>query len=120
MNFDMKTENIFVQGLNRVITFYIGKNQDENFDVIDKGLPDDIWFHSKNTSSSHVVASVPENITNKELHYIIKAGAVLCKNNTNKCKSSRNIEFIYTKIKNIQKTNIPGRVTINNEKIIKI
>ena len=31
----MKTKILFVRGLNREITFYIGENQNENFDVID-------------------------------------------------------------------------------------
>ncbi len=50
--------------------------------------------------------------------YIVKAGALLCKNNTNKLKSQKNVEFVYTKIKNIEKTHIPGRVNISNEKKI--
>ena len=40
----MKTEVLFIQGLNRDITFYIGQNKNENFDVIDKGTPNDLWF----------------------------------------------------------------------------
>ena len=32
----MKTEIIFIQGLEREILFHIGKNQNENFKVIDK------------------------------------------------------------------------------------
>lgn len=114
----MKTEIMFVQGLNREITFHIGKNQDDNFGVINEGSADDLWFHANNISSSHIVAIIPENITNKELRYIVKAGALLCKNNTNKLKSQKNVEFVYTKIKNIEKTYIPGRVNISNEKKI--
>ena len=46
----MKTEVIFLQGLNIEITFYIGQHQNENFDVIDKGQPEDLWFHANETS----------------------------------------------------------------------
>jgi predicted ribosome quality control (RQC) complex YloA/Tae2 family protein len=116
----MKTENLFVQGLNREITFYIGKNKHENFDVIDKGSSDDLWFHANDISSCHVVAILPDDINKKDLKYIIKTGALLCKINTNKLKSLDDVEILYTQIKNIEKTNIPGCVKIKNTKIIKI
>lgn len=112
----MKTEIIFLQGLNREITFYIGQNKNENFDVVDKGEPDDLWFHANNISSCHVVAIIPNDITNKELKYIIKGGALLCKKYTNKLKGLRDIEIIYTQIKNIEKTQYSGCVKVINEK----
>lgn len=114
----MKTENLFLQGLNREITFYIGQNKNENFDVIDKGEPDDLWFHANQISSCHVVAIIPKDITHKEIKYIIKAGALLCKKYTNKLKSSTDIEIIYTEIKNIEKTQYIGCVKIVNQKKI--
>ena len=80
----MKTETIFIQGLEREILFHIGKNQNENFKVIDMGSEDDLWFHAKDESSCHVVCEIPDDIDKKELQYIIKAGALLCKSNTNK------------------------------------
>ncbi len=116
----MKTNILFVQGLNRDITFYIGENQNENFDVIDLGKPNDIWFHANNISSSHVIAILPEDIEKKELKYIIKIGAMLCKSNTNKLKSLNNVEIIYSQVKNVVKTNIPGCVEVLSKKIIKI
>lgn len=114
----MKTETIFIQGLNKTITFYIGKSQEENFDVIDMGNSNDIWFHSNNISSCHIVASIPSNIDKKDLKYIIKMGAYLCKINTNKLKSLKNVEFIYTNIKNIEKTDVLGCVKATNTKLI--
>lgn len=112
----MKREILFIQGLNKEITFYIGQNKNENFDVIDKGDPDDLWFHADNESSCHVVAIMPNNIIKKDKKYIIKVGALLCKNNTNKLKKIKNVAFIYTEIKNIEKTNISGCVSITNNK----
>lgn len=116
----MKTVELFVKGLNKDITFYIGENQNEIFDVIDLGKPDDIWFHAKKTSSCHVIAVIPENIKKKELRHIIKCGAVLCKSNTNKLKSLNNVEIIYSQIQNVVKTTIQGCVNILTEKIVKI
>ena len=115
----MKTEIIYVPSLKREITFYIGKNQGENFATIDKGAEDDLWFHAKDVSSCHVVCEVPDDIKKKkELMYIIKIGALLCKNNTQKLVSISNVEFIYTQIKNVTKTDVAGCVTTQNTKTI--
>jgi len=114
----MKTENIYIYALKREFIFYIGKNQNENFEVIDKGTSNDLWFHANNISSSHVVCCIPDVFSKKELQYIIKVGALLCKNNTNKLKSMKNVEIIYTYIKNVIKTDIPGSVITQNTKII--
>ena len=114
----MKTETLFLKGLNREITFYIGQHKHENFDVIDKGDPDDLWFHANEISSCHVVANIPKDISNKELKYIIKAGAILCKKYTNKLKSLTDVEIIYTEVRNIEKTQYSGCVKIINQKKI--
>jgi hypothetical protein len=115
----MKTESIFLEGLKREITFYIGKNKEENFEVIDMGSPDDLWFHANGEPSCHVVCAVPDDVTDKkQLRYLIKAGALMCKNNTNKLKSLKNVSIIYTEIKNIEKTDTPGCVIAKNEKSI--
>ena len=114
----MKTENIFIHALKREVIFYIGKKQSENFEVIDAGKEEDLWFHAKNESSCHVVCELPEDINKKELKYIITAGALLCKNNTNKLKILHNVEIIYTQIKNITKTNVEGCVLTNNTKTV--
>jgi predicted ribosome quality control (RQC) complex YloA/Tae2 family protein len=109
----MKTENIYIYALKREFTFYIGKNQSENFEVIDKGAS-----HANNVSSCHVVCHISEVLSKKELQYIVKAGALLCKNNTNKLKSEKNVEILYTCIKNVIKTDIPGSVITQNTKTI--
>ena len=114
----MKTENIYIQGLNREIVFHIGKNQSENFPVIDKGKQNDLWFHAKEISSCHVVCEMPDNLSKKEMQYVIKTGALLCNANTNKIKGIKNVEIIYTFIKNVTKTNVAGCVITTNTKTI--
>lgn len=114
----MKTENIFIKTLQREVTFYIGKNQNENFEVIDKGENDDLWFHAADVSSCHVVCNVPSNIDKKDLRYIITTGALLCKNNTNKLKTMKNVNIIYTKIVNVVKTDVLGCVVTKDAKTI--
>jgi predicted ribosome quality control (RQC) complex YloA/Tae2 family protein len=115
----MKTENIFIEALKRKITFNIGKKQCENFEVIDNASLDDLWFHAKNVSSCHVVCQIPDDLDKKDYIYLIKVGALLCKINTNKLKSLKDVEIIYTTIKNITKTDVEGCVLTENTKTIK-
>ena len=115
----MKIEKVLIQGLDKEITFIIGKNKSENFEVIDMGGENDLWFHANDISSCHVVCLLSEtDVDKKDLRYIIKTGALLCKNNTNKLKSMKNVEIIYTQIKNITKTEIEGCVLTQNTKSI--
>lgn len=108
---------------NLMIPFYIGNNAQDNFDIIDQADPSDLWFHVKDHSSCHVIANISEITdkikSNKKLkQYIIKKGAVLCKQNTNKFVSTKNLEIIYTNIENIEKTNVLGQVHTKQSKVI--
>jgi predicted ribosome quality control (RQC) complex YloA/Tae2 family protein len=116
----MKIEKILIQRLDKEITFIIGKNKSENFEVIDMGSKNDLWFHADDISSCHVICLLSDiiNIDKKDLRYVIKTGALLCKNNTNKLKSLKNVEIIYTQIKNITKTDVEGCVITQNTKSI--
>lgn len=114
----MKTIVLFVKGLNRDITFCVGQNKKDNFELLDVGKPDDLWFHASSHSSCHVLAIIPEDIGKKDLMYIIKIGASLCKSNTNKLRSLCDVEIIYSSIKNVHKTAIPGCVNVFNKKSI--
>ena len=114
----MKTEIIIIQPLKREITFYIGKSKEDNFNVIDAGNENDLWFHASHDSSCHIVCEVPDDVEKSDMRYIIKMGALLCKNNTNKLKTQKNVEIIYTQIKNITKTAIAGCVQTTNTRTI--
>jgi len=116
----MKISNIFISTLDREIPFYIGKNARDNFEVIDNGDPEDIWFHAKNISSCHVVVELPnQHLQTHELNEIIHIGAALCKENTQKLSKLSNVSIIYTELKNVVKTKTPGLVVTKNTKIIK-
>jgi predicted ribosome quality control (RQC) complex YloA/Tae2 family protein len=119
----MKKEIIYFTNINKSFTFYIGENEYEQFEMMDIAKPNDIWFHVENGSSCHVILSLDENInlSKKEKHTILKRGALLCKMNTNRIKSSTEKKtFIYTTVENVKKTSIPGRVITENIKNILI
>ena len=116
----MKIIEIYFDKLKMKIKYYIGKNNQDNFNIIDINKDTDIWFHIKNDSSCHVIASIPDTIINKNINCIIRIGGQLCKHNTNKYKSIKEpVEIIWTQLKNIKKTEIIGNFLTENTKVIK-
>ena len=110
-------KDIYIPMINEEIQFIVGKNAEDNFTIIDEANEEDIWFHLKDQSSCHVIAKINNNYNKKELRYILKQGCILCKSNS-KCKNIQSIAVIYTKIKNVIKTDTLGSVIVKNEKII--
>lgn len=107
----MKMKTIVLQNYPKEITFLVGTCAQDNFDAIDISDPDDIWFHVKDFSSCHVIAKMPagEKMDKKLIRSIIKQGALLCKHES-RYSSVKNLAIIYTKVENVQKTDIVGSV----------
>ena len=117
----MKTQVVYLDNIKKEITYLIGENAADNFLVIDASdFKTDIWFHSKEGSSCHVVAKISSqpHLNKKELMTICKKGGLLCKLNTPKLKKQQNVEIIYTKTCNITKTNIDGLVHTTETKTL--
>ena len=114
----MKVEEKYIECLGRNVTFNIGKNAKDNFKVIDLGESEDLWFHVKGETSCHVVALISHipDLEKEEMKVIIEEGALLCKENTFKVASLKNVAIDYTFLKNIKKTKIIGCVTTQNLK----
>ncbi len=109
----MKIETIEIPSINATIDYIVGQNAQDNHDIIDDAADDDIWFHVDNRSSCHVIAKLTENFKRKEMRYIIKQGAVLCKKHS--YPNIKNLPIISTKIKHLIKTDIPGQVITKPE-----
>ena len=122
----MKIENIYIEGLNKELTFWIGTSKEDNDNMINslleqtpilgvcsikggtlsmdnktidnvppkaaqesnellsrervnKASENYIWVHVNNISSCHVICKIPVAFDRKEMKYIIKTGALLCK-----------------------------------------
>jgi predicted ribosome quality control (RQC) complex YloA/Tae2 family protein len=99
-------------------TIKIGKKAEENWKIIEEALPNDIWFHlAGDRPSCHVVLQVTEDIQKVPIQ-VIKQCCVLCKANTNKFKSEKNVPVIYTKIKNVKLGEHVGQVyTVDTKEI---
>lgn len=107
----MKMKTIVLQSSQREITYLVGTCAQDNFDAIDISDPQDIWFHVKDMSSCHVIAKIPasDKPDKKTMRLIIKQGALLCKHES-RYACLKNLPIIYTKVVNVQKTNIIGSV----------
>ena len=95
----------------------IGKNKEENWKIIQESEDNDFWFHLNDYPSCHVI--ITSNGNKKLDNKVLKRGAVLCKQYS-KYSNFKNLEIIYTKIKNIKLSDEVGSVITKNTKIIKI
>lgn len=97
------------------LNYKIGTNAKENWKLIDESKQNDIWFHLDDYPSSHVVLSLPENIT---FRHIAKQSLIHCANECKKHSSMKNshdkITVIYTPISNVTKATKEGSVTTSN------
>lgn len=114
----MKTEIVVFEHIESDVVYYIGTNAKDNHCVIDKGMPDDLWFHIANLPSCHVVVNLPQDRDKKDLRSIIKKGSLLCKQNTKRFANLNNVEIMYAPIKNITKTHVAGEVIVSKYKSI--
>lgn len=88
----------------------IGKNSKQNWEIIKEASPNHIWFHlADDRPSCHVILSVPTNMTNIPKQ-VIKHCCVLCKANTNKFKSEKNVPVIYSLVEHISLGEKEGQV----------
>jgi predicted ribosome quality control (RQC) complex YloA/Tae2 family protein len=119
----MKVIERFIEPLKTTFRFIVGQNAKDNFDIIDDADQNDYWFHVYNESSCHVICDLStQTITldKKELRYVLKQGAIICKENFSKHKSNRDLTIVYTQIKNVVKTKVVGMVSLSESKTIRV
>lgn len=116
----MKQIFIQIKTFHEPVECLVGQSQKDNDTVIDSGEKSDLWFHAADVSSCHVVVKVPVYAEKTQMKYLVKAGAVLCKQNTKKISGEKTVKFHYTCLENVSKTNIPGRVDISKYREIVI
>lgn len=106
----MKIE-IFTHG-SKEYTISIGKNKEENWQLIDASEPNDIWFHVDNQPSCHVILKNTENVKLRDIpKQVLKRAAYLCKTNS-AAKTQSKCDVIYAAISQITKTTVVGQVTV--------
>ncbi|RIA88040.1 hypothetical protein C1645_776002 [Glomus cerebriforme] len=103
---------------------YMGKNEEENEELIKYGWEEDVWFHVHPHSSAHVYLRLQpgqswENIPAKLLEDL----GQLTKANSIKGSKEKSVEVLYTPWSNLLKTNsmATGEVSFtNNAKVKKL
>ncbi len=115
----MKTKEIYIPKLSTEITYWIGSNAQDNFNIIEQAEPTDIWFHVSSYSSAHVIARIShlDKLDKKTIQSIVTQGAVLCKQ-VSKYASVKNLDITWAYISNVKPTNILGTVSVSCSKNI--
>lgn len=101
---------------------YMGKDKFENEELIEHGLPTDVWFHVDNLSSAHVylrlkegqtIDDIPEDVL-QDLAQLVKANSITG------CKTT-NINVVYTMHDNLRKTGdmAVGQVGFHDDKLVR-
>jgi hypothetical protein len=108
------------------VTYWIGQNANDNFDILDAASVElDWWFHVQNgriaapcgrpsnlvhnRPSCHVIAHLPGKLDRKDLHYVKTRGAVLCREHS-KCYDAK---IICARVSEVTKCKQVGQVTVN-------
>ena len=117
----MRIETVFFPNCKLTIDYMIGLNAQDNFNIIDLGKPEDIWFHVSDLPSCHVIACISQEdkLTKKEIQTIVKRGAFICKQNS-KYTDVPKLQITYTKLMNIQKSTPVGSVITTNTKTVEV
>jgi predicted ribosome quality control (RQC) complex YloA/Tae2 family protein len=90
----------------------IGKNKDENWQLIDASEPNDIWFHIDNQPSCHVILKNADEVKLRDIpRQVLKRAAYLCKINS-AAKTQPKCDVIYAPISQITKTSVVGQVIV--------
>lgn len=113
----MKNLIIFDSLLKKDFEIIVGTSAQENWEIIDEATQNDIWFHLEDLPSCHVILkSLNNKLKNFNKQTFIHCASI-CKENS-KYKFHKNIEVIYTCVKNIKKTEPVGSVIASNTKSI--
>ena len=113
----MKSVELFVEENDKTYTVLIGTNQYENDQIIKDSDQSDLWFHLNNMSGPHIILkNGVDKIPKRYLNQI----AILFQQLKLKSNLPNKYNVIYTTVKNVKLTNVPGQVTVTNTKLIKI
>jgi predicted ribosome quality control (RQC) complex YloA/Tae2 family protein len=113
----MKSKQIFIPKLSTEITYWIGSNAQDNFNIIEQADPKDIWFHIGSHPSAHIIARIShlDKLDKKSIQQIVTQGAVLCKQ-VSKYPSVKKLDITWAYISNVKPTDILGTVNVSQAK----
>ena len=90
--------------------FYVGRNAKENWDLLNRAEPHDMWVHLADRSSPYVIIVGNTQITMDDILY----GCDLCKKYSHKRDYKENkIKMNYTEIRNVKKGKVVGEAILD-------
>ncbi|KCV70103.1 hypothetical protein H696_03565 [Fonticula alba] len=101
---------------------YVGRDKEENEDLIKHGWDEDVWFHVDKLSSAHVYLRMSPGMTWDNLpEALLNDCAQLVKANSIEGNKKDNISIIYTPWSNLKKTGAMdvGQVSYHNPKLVR-
>jgi predicted ribosome quality control (RQC) complex YloA/Tae2 family protein len=111
----MKKISIYVEENNKVYDLLIGQTQKENDQILRNCDQNDTWFHLENISGPHfILQNGGENIPKRYFNQIASLFPEFKNNLPNR------FSVIYTELKNVKLTKIPGQVVTSKTKVIKV
>jgi predicted ribosome quality control (RQC) complex YloA/Tae2 family protein len=100
--------------INQDTTYWIGRNAQDNWDIINKSEQNWLWIHLDKFPSGHVIVCKDIiSITDEEIIY----GCNLCRQYS-KYKNLNPLCFVYSKIKNLTLGTDIGSVSFKSNKKI--
>jgi hypothetical protein len=100
---------------------YMGRDKHENEDLIQWGVPEDVWFHVDDMSSAHVYLRLPRGRTIQELTKDeLEDASQLCKANSIQGSKAGSVTVVYTPWANLKKSAQMevGQVGFHDEKAV--
>ena len=67
----MSSVEVLIPILNITVQFYVGKNANQNSDIVRMAKDEDLWFHVEGHPSCHVIAIMPSDVDRKKVRYIV-------------------------------------------------
>jgi len=102
------------QVINQDTTYWIGRNAQDNWDIINESEQNWIWIHLDKFPSGHVIICKESSIiTDEEILY----GCDLCRQHS-KYKNLNPLSFVYCEIKNLTLGIDVGSVSFKSNKRI--
>ena len=95
--------------INDNITYRLGKNAKENFELIDNADKEDWWFHLDGFPSGHCV--IDSDVIDNQMKII--AGTLVKENS--KQKNYKNVKIVFTQIKHVVKMKQVGSVLLTKK-----
>ena len=98
--------------------YFVGRNARDNWDLLDRSEPHDLFVHAADTSSCYVIAVSRSRDPEDEGCFDqddVRYACELCKSHTSsleKSKSTSATNLLYTQVGNVQKGRVVGQVRL--------